>query len=156
MFEKLFSAGVGSILSSIRGILDDNITSKEEKEAIELKIQRLLIEREKEVEETYRKELDSRADIIKAEMAQGDSFTKRARPTVIYMGLLFIFCVHVAAPLFSFYSSQQVPELSLPDQFWNTYATIVSVYAAGRSLEKSEMSSKVGRMITGNKKSTTK
>ena len=59
---------------------------------------------EGELEETYRKELDARQEIIKAEMAQGDLYTKRARPTIVYAGMLFIFLVYVLVPVIAYIS----------------------------------------------------
>ena len=43
--------------------------------------------------------ISAQKEIIVAEMNQGDNFTKRARPSVVYMGLVFIALVHVLFPI---------------------------------------------------------
>jgi hypothetical protein len=94
----------------------------------------------------------AKADVIKSEMAQGDAYTKRARPTVVYMGLAFIALVHVFFPIMAFFTGEAVPELKLPTEFWYTWGGVCSVWMIGRSMEKkSDDPGKIIRMITGNK-----
>jgi hypothetical protein len=88
-------------------------------------------------------------EIIVAEMTQGDSFTKRARPSIVYSGLLFIFLVHVALPGYAFFSGQPTPDLSLPAEFWWAWTGVVSVWTFGRSMEKRGHTDKITKMITG-------
>ena len=51
-------------------------------------IEKLAVAYAQGVEETYRQEVVTRERIIVAELQQGDAYTKRARPTVIYVGLI--------------------------------------------------------------------
>ena len=54
---------------------------------------------------------------LKSEMAQGDKFTKRARPAIVYGGLIFIFIVYVLVPVISYISgtsSGEMPQIKLP------------------------------------------
>ena len=46
--------------------------------------------RESEIEQTIRKNLEAKERIIVAELQQGDSYTKKARPTVVYFCLIMI------------------------------------------------------------------
>jgi len=149
ILAKLFTGGASSLVSAVGDIVDDVVTTKEEKERIKLRFQQILNEREIEADKNYRAELQSRAEIIKAEMAQGDSYTKRARPSVIYAGLGFIFLVHVFLPSYAFFAERPTPDLTLPTEFWAAWATVVSVYAAGRSAEKRGAKDKITKMITG-------
>ena len=84
ILKNIFSGSLTGILDSVSGVIDKFSLSKEEKQEFKLEMHSRLMQMEKELEETYRTELESRADIIKAEMTQGDKFTKRARPTIIY------------------------------------------------------------------------
>ena len=91
-------------------------------------------------------------EIIVAEMNQGDKFTKRARPMVVYAGLGFIFLVHVFLPMFSHFKGTAIPTLSLPQEFWWAWSSVVGIWAIGRSCEKYGASNKLISTITGNNK----
>ena len=82
-------------------------------------------------------------------MNQGDSYTKRARPTIVYSGLLFIFFVHVLFPMVSWFKSTTLPELALPTEFWWAWTGVYSIWIVGRSTEKNGISNKVTSLITG-------
>lgn len=152
IFSKLFSGGVSEVVDSVGNVLDKFTLSKQEKEEIKLEMQGRLMQMESEVEETYRTELETRANIIKSELAQGDRYTKRARPTIIYMGLLFIFIVHVMVPVIAYIAGTpkaNMPEISLPEEFWWAWGVVVGVYGAGRSAEKLGVVNKFTQLATG-------
>ena len=58
--------------------------------SFKMDVQRLINDREKQIHDTYKHEINASKEVIVAELQQSDNFTKRARPTVIYAGLLFI------------------------------------------------------------------
>ena len=152
IFSKLFGGGLSGLIDSVKDVIDTFTLTKEEKQEFQLEMQSRLMQIEQELETTYRTELESRADIIKAEMAQGDRYTKRARPTVIYTGLAFIFLVYVILPIIAYLSGKSaaaMPEVQLPAEFWWAWATIVSVYGAGRSAEKLGITNKITQLATG-------
>lgn len=152
ILKKIFSGSLSGVIDSVSGVIDKFTLSKEEKQEFKLEMQSKLMQMEKELEETYRTELEARADIIKSEMAQGDKFTKRARPTIIYGGLVFIFIVHVLVPVIALIagtSASQMPEIKLPDEFWWAWGTVVSVYGVGRSAEKMGIANKATQVLTG-------
>lgn len=157
---KILSNLFGKGLDKITGLVDNLTLSKEEKEAFKLEIQSQLLQQQKELEETYRTALNSRADIIKAELAQGDTFTKRARPMIIYAGLFFIFVVYVIVPIIFMLKNgiadfprnevgQIMMLINLPEEFWWAWGTVVGVYGAGRSAEKLGAANRVTNLITG-------
>ena len=94
--------------------------------------------------------LDSQRAIMVAELQQGDPYTKRARPTVVYMGLLFIFIVHVAFPIVAYITGKPLPDLNLPQEFWWAWTGICSTWVIGRSFEKTGVKNKAISLITGN------
>jgi hypothetical protein len=98
--------------------------------------------------------IDTQKSIMVAELQQGDNYTKRARPTIIYAGLGMIFLVHVAFPILAFYSGRAVPALTLPDQFWWAWGGACSIYIISRGAEKAKVGGVMGQLaglITGNK-----
>jgi hypothetical protein len=152
ILSNIFSGSLTGIIDSVGGIIDRFTLSKEEKREFKLEMHSQLMQMEKELEESYRTQIESRADIIKSEMAQGDRFTKRARPAIIYGGLIFIFIVYVLVPVIAYLSgasSDDMPQIKLPDEFWWAWGTVVSVYGAGRSVEKMGVTNRATQLITG-------
>ena len=151
-FSKLLSGGISDIVESVGSVVDNFTLSKEEKQEFKLEMQSKFMQVEMELEESYRIELESRKDIIQAEMSQGDKFTKRARPSIVYGGLLFIFIIHVVVPVIAYISgadSNNMPNIQLPEQFWWAWGTVVSVYGVGRSAEKLGVTNKLTNIATG-------
>jgi len=93
-----------------------------------------------------------KAEVMKAELSQGDAYTKRARPTVVYMGLVFILLVHVLFPITSFFFGREMPEISLPTEFWYTWGGVCSVWIIGRTVERTGPANNIIKAITGSKK----
>lgn len=150
ILSKLLGGGVSEIVDSVSNVVDKFTLSKEEKQEFKLEMQSRLMQMEQELEQTYRTEIESRSEIIKAEMAQGDKYTKRARPTIIYTGLGFIFIVHVLIPSIAYIvGADTMPDLKLPTEFWWAWGTVVSVYGAGRSAEKMGIINSVTNLATG-------
>ncbi len=144
--------GLGSVADFASGIVNrffppDMAPGEKAKKEIEL--QGILSKREMNM-------ATAQKDIIVAELQQGDNFTKRARPMIIYSGLLFIFLVHVVIPIaswiYTFATLEKITfeALSLPREFWLTWGGVCSVYSWGRSREKSGHKSKLIGLITGN------
>lgn len=150
LLKKLFSKGITDVVDSVSNVIDRFTLSKEEKQEFKLEMQSRMMKLESELEETYRKELDARQEIIKAELAQGDSYTKRARPTIVYSGLAFIFLVYVIVPVIAYISgANEMPDIHLPGEFWWAWGTVVGVYGVGRSAEKMGITNKLTNYMTG-------
>ncbi len=95
--------------------------------------------------------VEAQKSIIVAEMQQGDDYTKRARPTLVYAGLIFIFLVHVFLPIIAFYKGGPIPVLSLPEEFWWAWGSVVGIWSIGRSIERNGVGGKIVGAITGGK-----
>ena len=150
LLKKLFSKGITDVVDSVSDVIDRFTLSKEEKQEFKLEMQSRMMQLESELEETYRKELDARQEIIKAELSQGDNYTKRARPTMVYSGLAFIFLVYVIVPVIAYISgANQMPDIKLPAEFWWAWGTVVGVYGVGRSAEKMGITNKLTNYMTG-------
>ena len=113
---KIFSKGLRETVDTVADTIDRFVMSKEEKAKI--------------VE-----------SIISKELNQDDKFTKRARPTVIYMGLVFILMELLGLRMLALGLMGAPMEIidasnSVFKTFLTAWGGIVSMYAIGRSLEK--------------------
>ena len=104
-----------------------------------------------------------------AELKQGDKFTKRARPSVVYGGLLFVLINYILFPLIARISLiicgwgaeseaavaqctayiDTSPLADLPAEFWYAWGGITGTWSVGRSAERIGINNKVTRAITG-------
>jgi hypothetical protein len=137
--------GIGSVADLAKTLIDQFFPPKmtgAEKAHAQIQLQEMLQKRENLV-------IDAQKSIIVAEMQQADAYTKRARPTLVYAGLVFIFLVHVAFPIMSYLSKQTLPALSLPSEFWWAWSGVCGVWVLGRSAEKRGVAGKLVGMITG-------
>ena len=148
-FIKKLLGGEGGLIKGVGGIIDKFKLSPEKRKEFELEFEALLQKQESEIEETYRAEVDAKMRIITAELNQSDNYTKRARPTIVYSGLIFIFIVHVAFPIITYWTGNPMPELVLPEAFWWSYSGVTGAYAIGRSMEKRGVRSKVTSIMSG-------
>jgi len=155
--------GLGSTFDFAKGVMDrfwPKKASEEEKMAAVAQLVPMIESRESAV-------IDAQKSIMVAELQQGDNYTKRARPTVVYAGLAFIALVHVIMPfalkiaaVFAIGSltPEQLAELKglmdvqLPGEFWAAWGSVISIWSIGRSAERRGMSNKLIEMITGGKK----
>ena len=174
-FTKLFSGGIGDVVDKVGSAVDKFHLSGEEKQEFKLEMQQILMKRESEIEQTVRKNLEAKERILVAELQQGDNFTKRARPSVVYFGLIMIalnYFVLPAALLVTgnadklencvvekdqYGSEKKQCEretlFPLPDEFWAAWGGIVATWAIGRSFEKTKGGNNaMSRAITGSKK----
>ena len=159
IFTKIFDATAGSLIDSIAGAADRFINTGEEKDAHKLKIAALIAARDSELEQTLRVEIDAKARIIEAEMQSGDNFTKRARPSVVYLGLVAIGWNYVLLPTILriatlFASNVDASSLDLPTQFWAVWGGICGTWFIGRTAERravkqGEEPNRLTRLITG-------
>ena len=139
--------GIGSAADFAKSLIERFFPPKmtdAEKAVTQIQIQELLERRENKV-------IEAQKSIIVAEMQQGDNFTKRARPSVVYMGLVFIGLVHVIFPIATFITKEQMPALSLPTEFWWAWTGVCGVWMIGRSAEKRGIQNKLVDLITGGK-----
>lgn len=151
---RLDMTGVGSVADFAKSLVDrfwPPAASEQERLAGQLQLQQLLEARDTAVLETQRA-------VITAEMAQGDNFTKRARPAIVYFGLAAIGLVHVLLPMIAWgvlvatsKPLADMPAIQLPHEFWLTWGGVCSIWVIGRSVEKNGVSNKLVGLITGGK-----
>ena len=153
ILSKIFGASpLGAVVNTITDVIgglfpsaDDKARFDVQKGTLQLEIEKVLQARDTELEKTFRIELEAKQSIIVAELQQGDNYTKRARPTVIYFGLFFFFFNYSIVPLFG------LPQLDIPVEFMYGWSGIVGTYAIGRSAERVGVRNRAISAITGNK-----
>jgi hypothetical protein len=146
---KFLEVTAGSLVESVGGIIDDLNLSKEEKEQFKLQMAEQVRQDRLMTEETIRRELAVTEKVIVSELTQGDVYTKRARPTIVYAGLAFIGLNYVFFPLVYWLISliayflaadvtgiPQPPPLDMPEEFWWMLGSVVSVWSIGRTVER--------------------
>ncbi|KKL66191.1 hypothetical protein LCGC14_2147450 [marine sediment metagenome] len=109
-------------------------------ESLEPAIQQLIIsrdaDRDKYAAETMQVELETRTRTIEAEMGQSDNYTKRARPTLVYVGLVMFFLEFIIRSILVLRSLPMPEGTIVPEPFIYGWTGAVSVWMVGRSIEK--------------------
>jgi hypothetical protein len=145
--------GLGPVADLAKGLVDRFLPAKMsegEKAAAQIQIEKMLERRETAL-------IDMQRSVMRAEMEQGDNYTKRARPTIVYFGLAAIGLVHVLLPMLAWIvltvkgAPIELPEITLPGEFWTTWGGVCSIWIIGRSAEKRGNSSRMLSLITGAK-----
>lgn len=122
---KLFSSGATKLVEGIGGVLDELITSKDEKLAAELKIKELIARHEVEMET----EITSR---WASDMNSDSWLSKNVRPMVlIFLVVSTVILVFIDAGVIEF-----IVEDKWVDLLQLVLITVIGAYFGGRSLEK--------------------
>lgn len=150
-------------VGSIAGKIVDRIVPEKMKDADRAKA---ILDISAMIDERDNTLVMAQRDIIIAELEQGDTFTKRARPTIVYTGLAVMVFNYALIPFinrcFEWYILSQGGDLTvfanltpinMPDVFWYSWSGVVGVYAVGRTAEKRGARGKLISWITGNKDS---
>ena len=144
---NLFSGGISDLLKAGGDLVDRFVHTDSEKAQMKLALEKLITERLALTQEQVGRETEAKMQVLTAELKQGDNFTKRARPTVVYAGLGFIAINHVVFPVTGRVLMAFFPEIvfdtsplpDLPSEFWLAWGGICAVWAIGRTREKIRM-----------------
>jgi len=152
---EVFGGGLGKLVKDVVGTFKLTPEKKAEMEAaIEANSHEIQM---KEYELTVKAMdaeaaiIDAQKAIIVAEMQQTDNFTKRARPMIVYAGLVAIFLAHIILPYIVYFAKEAVPPIELPTEFWYVWGGVCSVWFVGRSFERLGSTSNSVKKITGTK-----
>lgn len=132
---------LSSALGFAEGILDRVLPKKlteEERAKALVELQRMVEERDAEAARAAR-------DVIVAEMQSGDAYTRRARPTIVYVGLALIVYNYAVRPSLL----PQAPPVDFPDAFWWAWTGVVGIWVGARSWERRGAQGKSVGWITG-------
>ena len=146
--------GLGSltgIMEGVKGLIGGFKLAPSEKKEFEVKMEALLQERDSDIEATIRQELGSKERILVAELTQGSAYTKAARPTVVYYGLVAIFANYTLIPCLQWAFGTAPAAFELPTEFWVAWGGIVATWSIGRSAERRGARNKAVSLVTGSK-----
>ncbi len=138
-----------NLVSKIADAADRFVRTGDDKDKFNLEVLGLVQARDSEVEQTVRTEMEAKQQVIVSELQQGDKYTKRARPTIVYGGLLVLLINHVILPWVAFYVGMEVPKIEIPNTFWMGWSGIVATWSIGRTAERRGLQSKLVSAITG-------
>lgn len=147
---NILGGSIGKTFSAIGDTVKKFVTTDGDRMKLQTELEEILQKRDSEVEQTIRAELNAKADFMKAELQQGDNFTKRARPSIIYTGLGLVIANAIMGWVSAF-TDTTIPVLNAPVEFWYAWGGICSAYVLGRSSEKRGKRDKVTSFITGAK-----
>lgn len=142
----------GKVLEGAKAIISEFHLAPEEKLKFELEMQKLVLQRDAELEQTIRAELSSREKIITAEMQTDDRVVRWARPGIVWAGLLYMGLTNVVVPSVAFFTGRGMPTLNMDPHFWDAWTIVCSVWAGGRSLEKMGVKNPIVSAVSGGKK----
>ncbi len=164
IINDVLSSSAGNFIDKTSAAIKRFVTTDKDRLELQNEMESLLQQRDAEIEQTIRAELGAKERALVAELQQGDSYTKRARPTVVYAGLLFIAINHVlfpmAARLLTLFAGESISAeditmltapIDLPYEFWAAWGGICSVWVLGRSAEKRGVRNRLVSAITGTK-----
>jgi hypothetical protein len=159
IFTKIFDATAGNLVDALGGVVDRFVTTGDEKNKFKIEAAALIAARDSELEQTLRVEIDAKARVIEAEMQSGDKFTKRARPSIVYVGLAAVGWNYVLLPTVLrvatlFATNVDISPMELPVEFWATWGGVSGTWIIGRSAERRATNNgtepnKITRLITG-------
>ena len=122
---KLFSGGAGELVESVGGVLDNLMTSKEEKLAAKQKMKELIADYETKMEANI-------TDRWKADMNSDSWLSKNVRPLVlIFLVVCTMLLIFIDAGAIKF-----TVEEKWTDLLQLVLITVIGAYFGGRSFEK--------------------
>lgn len=147
--SKILGAFGGDLVKDIGDVVGKFVTTDKEREELSIESSKVILAHIETMEESLRAELAAKSSVLIAELQQGDKFTKRARPGVVWCGLAFIGFNHVIGPWIAAAAGATPPNIELPEQFWWAWGGIVSTWVIGRSAERRGIRNKAVDLITG-------
>jgi len=127
---------ISDAVSPLANMVDKLSTSDDERLQARNKLEAIKNKLAVDMQSFQEREIEAKAKVMIAELNQDDNYTKRARPTVLYAGIIIMLINNVVLPWISYFKGLQIPAINLPSEFWLAWGGIASVYSFGRSKEK--------------------
>ena len=125
VLNKLFSGGASKLVESVGGVLDNVITTKEEKLEAKRKLKEVILSHEAEMEKNI-------TDRWSADMNSDSWLSKNVRPLVlIFLVVSTVLMIFIDAGAINF-----TVEEKWTDLLQLVLITVIGAYFGGRSLEK--------------------
>ena len=125
VLNKLFSGGASKLVESVGGVLDNVITTKDEKLEAKRKLKELILSHEAELQKNV-------TDRWSADMNSDSWLSKNVRPmTLIFLVVSTVLMIFIDAGTIQF-----TVEEKWTDLLQLVLITVIGAYFGGRSLEK--------------------
>ena len=125
VLNKLFSGGASKLVESVGGVLDNVITTKDEKLEAKRKLKELILSHEAEMERNI-------TDRWQADMNSDSWLSKNVRPMIlIFLVVSTVLMIFIDAGTIKF-----VVEEKWTDLLQLVLITVIGAYFGGRSFEK--------------------
>ena len=125
VLNKLFSGGASKLVESVGGVLDNVITTKDEKLEAKRKLKELILSHETEMERNI-------TDRWQADMNSDSWLSKNVRPMIlIFLVVSTVLMIFIDAGTIQF-----TVEEKWTDLLQLVLITVIGAYFGGRSLEK--------------------
>ena len=125
VLNKLFSGGASKLVESVGGVLDNVITTKDEKLEAKRKLKEVILSHEAEMERNI-------TDRWQADMNSDSWLSKNVRPmTLIFLVVSTVLMIFIDAGTIQF-----TVEEKWTDLLQLVLITVIGAYFGGRSLEK--------------------
>ena len=125
VLNKLFSGGASKLVESVGGVLDNVITTKDEKLEAKRKLKEVILSHEAEMEKNI-------TDRWSADMNSDSWLSKNVRPmTLIFLVVSTVLMIFIDAGTIQF-----TVEEKWTDLLQLVLITVIGAYFGGRSLEK--------------------
>jgi hypothetical protein len=149
ILEKIFGTAGKAILDGVGSVVDRFISTPDEKKEFLLATEAIISERMKEAEISARTEINAKKDVMVAELQQEDRYVKRARPTIVYSGLVLAL-FDFGAKAIAFFSGVEGTIPSFVDPaFWYVWGGVCGVYVIGRSAQFMGANNKATKLAAG-------
>ena len=127
VLNKLFSGGASKLVESVGGVLDNVITTKDEKLEAKRKLKELILSHEAEMERNI-------TDRWQADMNSDSWLSKNVRPMIlIFLVVSTVLMIFIDAGTIQFTVEQKWTDL-----LQLVLITVIGAYFGGRSFEKSK------------------
>ena len=125
VLKKIFSAGASTLVDSVGGVIDDLVTTDDERMAAKAKLKQIVLDHEAKMEQNI-------TDRWTADMNSDSWLSKNVRPLVlIFLVVCTVLMIFIDAGSIDF-----VVEEKWTDLLQLVLITVIGAYFGGRTMEK--------------------
>jgi len=149
ILSSIFASGFDKIITAVGSVFDELFTSKEEKAQAQLARLTVMLQAEQikaqtalELEKAYIDDQKSLRDQITVEVQSQDWFVRRARPAVIWMGIMMVVWNYMLTPfvqtVFQLWHHEPVAVslIDVPTEVWTIWGLLMGGISVLRSMDK--------------------
>lgn len=134
LLDSIFGGGIGKLFKDVVGSFKLSPEAKLELDrelaSHEFELAKLDREYETKLLDAQSREIEAASANIRAEAANGDHYTSRARPTFLYVCNVILAWNYIVSPLIG------RPPLEFPEPLFWLFGSVMLGYIGGRSWEK--------------------